>query len=249
MSAERNAYLAARQPQYVDELKQFVAIPSVSALPEHRTDVQAAAQWVARRLSRMGIEHVALLSTEGTPVVYGDWLHAPGKPTILIYGHYDVQPADPVELWDSPPFAPEIRDDRLYRRGASDNKGNLLAALIGLEAMLACEGQLPVNVKFFLEGEEEIGSPYSCTLLAQTPDRFASDILRQCRRHPVRSGSAHHPQLLPGHGGMRARRTGPEVRSAFRHLWGHDPKSPACPGRDPGFPARRTGPHRGSRFL
>ncbi len=176
MSVARSTYLTDNQPQYIDELMQFVAIPSVSALPAHREDIDAAAQWVAQRLVRMGMEHVELLPTAGTSVVYGDWLHAPGKPTILIYGHYDVQPADPVELWDSPPFAPEIRDDRLYGRGASDNKGNLLAALIGLEAMLACEGQLPVNIKFFLEGEEEIGSPYSLALLAQEQDRFASDI-------------------------------------------------------------------------
>ncbi len=176
MSAERNTYLANNQSQYIDELKQFVAIPSVSALPEHRQDVDAAAQWVADRLARMGMENVELLPTEGTSVVYGDWLHASGRPTILIYGHYDVQPADPIALWDSPPFAPEIRDNRLFGRGASDNKGNLLAALIGLEALLACEGKLPVNVKFFLEGEEEIGSPYSLGLLAQEKERFASEI-------------------------------------------------------------------------
>lgn len=176
MREERNDFLAAGQEGFVKELCDFVAIPSVSALLDNRPHVDEAAQWLMRRLTRMGMEHVKLLPTQGTAVVYGDWLHAPDRPTVLIYGHYDVQPADPIELWDSPPFAPEVREGRLYGRGASDNKGNMLAALIGLEAILQTEGRLPVNIKLFLDGEEEIGSPFTLGLLEQEKALFASDI-------------------------------------------------------------------------
>lgn len=176
MTMERTDYLTRNQARFLDELKELVALPSVSSLAAHRADMQATAQWLIRRLRQAGFENAEGLATETNPVVYGDWLHAPGQPTVLIYGHYDVQPADPADLWDSPPFAPTVRDGRLYGRGASDNKGNLLAALLGLEAMLACEGGLPVNVKFFLEGEEEIGSPHSLPLLARSQERFACDI-------------------------------------------------------------------------
>ena len=176
MESSRAAYLESNQARFLEELCEFVSIPSVSALPEHAGDVNAAADWLAARVARAGFENVVQLPTGGTPVVYGDWLHAPGRPTILLYGHYDVQPADPVEAWDSPPFAPAVRDERLYGRGASDNKGNLLAALIGLEGVLQTDGALPVNVKLFLEGEEEIGSPYSLGLLTTEKERLAADI-------------------------------------------------------------------------
>ena len=174
--SRRQAYLKQNQSRFVSDLQEFVSLPSVSALPAHASDIEATAHWLSRRLGKSGFENVTLVPTATYPVVYADWLHAAGKPTILVYGHYDVQPADPVELWDSPPFAPEVRNGRLYGRGASDNKGNLLAALIGLEAMLHTEGGLPVNVKLFLEGEEEIGSPHSLPLLAQERERFACDL-------------------------------------------------------------------------
>ncbi len=174
--SSRRAYLKQNQSRFIADLQELVSLPSISSLPEHASDVEAAARWLSQRLEQIGFEHVEQVPTATYPVVYADWLHAAGKPTILVYGHYDVQPADPVELWDSPPFAPEVRNGRLYGRGASDNKGNLLAALIGLEAMLQTEGGLPVNVKLFLEGEEEIGSPHSLPLLAQEQERFACDI-------------------------------------------------------------------------
>ncbi len=174
--SSRQAYLTQHQPQFIADLQDFVSLPSISSLPEHASDMATAAQWLAQRLERIGFENVEQVPTATHPVVYADWLHAADKPTILLYGHYDVQPADPVELWHSPPFVPEVREGRLYGRGASDNKGNLLAALIGLEAMLQVEGKLPVNVKLFLEGEEEVGSPHSLPLLAQERDRFACDI-------------------------------------------------------------------------
>ncbi len=154
-------YLDTNQPRFVQELVDFVAIPSVSAATAHIGDVVAAGNWVVARMQAAGIENVRLIPTQGHPVVYGDWLHAGAdKPTVLIYGHFDVQPAEPFDLWDSPPFQPEIRDGRLYGRGASDDKGGMFIPILAAEALLATTGRLPVNVKFFFEGQEEIGSPH-----------------------------------------------------------------------------------------
>lgn len=153
------AHLDAHQARFVAELMAFIAIPSVSADPAHAHDMLRAAEWVAARLTAAGLEHARVVPTRGHPVVLADWLHAgPDKPTVLIYGHFDVQPPEPLEAWTSPPFAPEIRDGRVYGRGASDDKGGLLTPILACEALLA-QGPLPVNVKFFVEGEEEIGSP------------------------------------------------------------------------------------------
>ncbi len=170
-------YLQTQQPRFVDELLEFLRIPSISALPQHAADVQRAAEWAARRLIAAGIEHVRVLPTGGHPVVYGDWLHAPGKPTILIYGHVDTQPADPLELWTTPPFEPTIREGRVYARGASDNKGNIFLTIVAVEALLKTAGALPVNVKFFIEGQEEIGSPQIPGFLAVHRDLFACDMV------------------------------------------------------------------------
>lgn len=153
-------YLDAHQTRFVDELIDFVRIPSVSAAAEHVADVVAAGDWVVRRLKAAGMENVRLMPTEGHPVVYADWLHAPGRPTVLIYGHFDVQPAEPFDLWQSPPFEPEVRDGRVWGRGASDDKGGMLIPILSVEAMLKTKGRLPVNVKLFFEGQEEIGSPH-----------------------------------------------------------------------------------------
>src|SRR5437763_4553291 len=170
------SYLDAQRPRFLHELLDFLRIPSVSALPEHAGDVQRAARWVAERLQTAGLEGVQILPTGGHPVVYGEWLHAPGKPTILIYGHFDVQPADPVDLWTSPPFEPVVRDGRVYARGASDNKGNMLIPILAVEALLQADGALPINVKFFLEGQEEIGSPQLPAFVAAQRDLLACDL-------------------------------------------------------------------------
>ncbi len=153
-------YLDEHQEAFLGELLAFLSIPSVSALPEHAEDVRRAARWVADRLAGAGLEHVEILETGGHPAVYADWLHAKGQPTILVYGHFDTQPADPLELWEHPPFAPHIEGDRIYARGASDNKGNMLVPILAAEAVLRARGALPVNLKFLFEGEEEIGSPH-----------------------------------------------------------------------------------------
>src|SRR6266566_6316114 len=170
-------YLEEQQSRYQDELLQFLSIPSISALPENAGDVQQAAHWVAERLTAAGLENVQVLPTGGHPVVFGEWLHAPGKPTVMIYGHFDTQPADPLDLWTSPPFAPEVRNDRVYARGASDDKGNMLIPILAVEALLRAEGALPVNVKFFLEGQEEIGSPQLPALIASKRNLLACDLV------------------------------------------------------------------------
>ncbi len=175
MNAYRT-YLDDSQDRFLEELLDFLRIPSISALPERAEDVARAAEWVARRLTRAGAENVEVLPTGGHPVVYGDWLHAEGKPTILIYGHFDVQPVDPVELWTHPPFEPTVVDGRVYARGASDDKGNMLAPILAVEAMLQGEGAAPVNLKFCFEGQEEIGSPQIPEFMPAHVERFASDL-------------------------------------------------------------------------
>lgn len=170
-------YLSEHQARHQDELLEFLSIPSISSLPEHAGDVQRAAQWVAARLTTAGLEKVQILPTGGHPVVYGEWLHAPDKPTVLIYGHFDTQPVDPLELWTHPPFEPTIIDDRVYARGATDDKGNMFTPILGVEALLKSEGGLPVNVKFFLEGQEEIGSPQLPAFVASHRDLLACDLV------------------------------------------------------------------------
>ncbi|GAC1400336.1 MAG: dipeptidase [Ktedonobacteraceae bacterium] len=170
-------YLKEQQLRYQDELLHFLSIPSISALPKHAHAVQQAAKWVADRLTSAGLENVQILPTEGHPVVYGEWLHASEKPTVMIYGHFDTQPADPVELWTSPPFEPEVRNDRVFARGASDDKGNMLIPILAVEALLQAEGNLPINVKFFLEGQEEIGSPQLSTLIANQQNLLTCDLV------------------------------------------------------------------------
>ncbi|MCW5851480.1 MAG: dipeptidase [Anaerolineae bacterium] len=174
---EWESYLQANHARFQAELLDFLRIPSISALPDHAGDVQTAAEWVARRMKASGIENVQVLPTGGHPVVYGDWLHAPGKPTILVYGHFDVQPVDPVNLWTTPPFEPTIRKGRVYARGASDNKGNMLLTLVAVEAMMKTEGKLPLNVKFMFEGQEEIGSPQLPDFVGAHKDLLACDLV------------------------------------------------------------------------
>ncbi len=152
-------YLDEHRDRLLSELLEFLKIPSISTETDHREDVLRAAEWLSGRMKGAGIESVRIMPTGGHPVVYGEWLHAPGKPTVLIYGHFDTQPVDPLDQWDTPPFEPVIRDGRIYGRGATDDKGNLFIPIIVAEAMLKAQGSLPVNVKFLFEGQEEIRSP------------------------------------------------------------------------------------------
>lgn len=171
-------YLDAQQTRFVAELLDFVSIPSVSASEAHVADVVQAGNWVMGRMAAAGVENIRMHPTEGHPVVYGDWLHAGAdKPTVLIYGHFDVQPAEPFDLWDSPPFAPEIRDGKVWGRGASDDKGGMLIPILSVEALLKATGRLPVNVKFFFEGQEEIGSPHLPPFIAANGALLKADMI------------------------------------------------------------------------
>jgi acetylornithine deacetylase/succinyl-diaminopimelate desuccinylase-like protein len=175
--ASWETHLEENQDRYLKELLEFLSIPSISGLTAHKEDVRKAADWVAARLQAGGLENVQVLPTEGHPVVYGDWLHAPDKPTIMIYGHFDTQPVDPLELWSQPPFEPVVKEERVYARGACDNKGNMLAPILALEALLNSNGHLPVNVKCFFEGQEEIGSPQLPELISANHELLACDLI------------------------------------------------------------------------
>src|SRR6476659_2245398 len=151
-------FINTHRDRYIDELKAFLAIPSISALPEHAKDVRACAEWPVAEMTRIGLHQVRLIETPGHPVVYGEWLGAADAPTILFYGHYDVQPVDPLELWESPPFEATVRDGEIYARGAADDKGQVFMQLKAIEAHLKKGGKRPVNIRVVVEGEEEVGS-------------------------------------------------------------------------------------------
>jgi acetylornithine deacetylase/succinyl-diaminopimelate desuccinylase-like protein len=151
-------FINVNRDRYVGELKALLAIPSISALPQHAGDLTRCAEWCADEMRRIGLQNVRLMPTPGNPIVYGDWLGAPGAPTILYYGHYDVQPVDPLDLWTSPPFEATVRDGEIYARGAADDKGQVFMHFKAVEAHMKQNGRLPVNMKFMIEGEEEVGS-------------------------------------------------------------------------------------------
>ena len=175
-AADLERFLDAGYARRLQRWQAFVRIPSVSAQPEHADDCRRAARWLAEDLETAGLEHVAVEETAGHPIVYGDWLHAAGAPTVVAYGHYDVQPADPIELWETPPFEPVVRGDRMFGRGAEDNKSCVQMHVRALEALLATRGALPVNVKVVVEGEEESGSAHLDDWLIAHRERLAADV-------------------------------------------------------------------------
>ncbi|MFA6597767.1 MAG: dipeptidase [Ignavibacteriaceae bacterium] len=160
---------------YVEELQTFLRIPSISTLQENNEDMKHCATFVAEKLKKAGLNRIEIFPTEGHPIVYGEWLGAPGKPTVLIYGHYDVQPVDPVELWDNPPFDPVIKGDKIFARGATDDKGQMYIHIKSVEAFFKVNGSLPLNVKFIIEGEEEIGSEHLGGFIEQHKDLLKCD--------------------------------------------------------------------------
>jgi acetylornithine deacetylase/succinyl-diaminopimelate desuccinylase-like protein len=169
-------FARSQQARFLEELKSLLRIPSISTLPEHKGDVRFAAESLARELERIGLEHVRVIETSGHPLVYGDWLHASGKPTCLAYGHYDVQPPDPLDEWLTPPFEPTERDGNLYARGAVDDKGQMYMHLKALEALLqAPGGKLPINVRVLLEGEEEVGGEGIARFVREHPEQLKAD--------------------------------------------------------------------------
>jgi acetylornithine deacetylase/succinyl-diaminopimelate desuccinylase-like protein len=176
LSAATETFVRQNSGRLLDELKEFVRIPSVSTLPEHRPDIDRAARFVADSLRKAGLEHVEIIPTDKHPLIYADWLHASGKPTVLCYGHYDVQPADPLELWKSPPFEPSERDGNLYARGTADDKGQMYMHIKAVEALQAVNGTLPLNLKFLIEGEEEVGGASIAKYVAEHPDKLRADV-------------------------------------------------------------------------
>ncbi len=170
------SFAEAHHTDTLNQLIELLRIPSVSTTPEHRPDIDRAANWLAARMRAIGFERVEVIPTGGPPIAYGEWLKAgPNAPTLLIYGHYDVQPTDPDDEWLSPPFEPAVRDGNLYGRGTSDDKGQLYAHLAAAEAFLRTQGALPINLKLFAEGEEEVGSPHLGAFVQQYADRLACD--------------------------------------------------------------------------
>ncbi len=170
-------FINLHRDRYVDELTSYLAIPSISALPEHAGDVARCAQWTADELTRIGLTGVRLIETPGNPVVYGEWLGAAGAPTILFYGHYDVQPVDPLDKWTSPPFEATVRDGEIYARGSADDKGQVFMHIKAVEAWLSQAGRLPVNIKMFIEGEEEVGSTHLDTFVHDNRDMLRADVV------------------------------------------------------------------------
>lgn len=170
-------FINVNRDRYVDQLKEYLAIPSISALPQHKDDVRRCAEWTADEMRRIGLEAVRLEETPGHPIVYGEWLGAEGAPTILFYGHYDVQPVDPVDLWTSPPFEATIRDGEIYARGSADDKGQVFMHFKAVEAHLKQQGRLPVNMKFLIEGEEEVGSANLDNYVSAHKEQLAADVV------------------------------------------------------------------------
>ncbi|MGH2513365.1 MAG: dipeptidase [Candidatus Limnocylindrales bacterium] len=174
--SELDAYLDAHAERRLASYLEFLRIPSISAQPEYARACREAAEWVAGQLAGMGVEHTEVCETGGHPIVYGDWLHAPDAPTVIVYGHYDVQPVDPIELWETAPFEPFLKGDRVIGRGSSDDKGQVHIHLRATEALLATRGQLPVNLKFVFEGEEESSSVHLDRWLEANRARLAADL-------------------------------------------------------------------------
>src|SRR5215203_7213507 len=170
-------FINVNRDRYLEELKSLLAIPSISALPEHAGDVKRCAEWCADQMRQIGLQNVKLVDTPGNPVVYGDWLGAEGAPTILFYGHYDVQPVDPLELWTSPPFEATVRDGELYARGAADDKGQVFMHFKAIEAHMKQAGRLPCNIRVFIEGEEEVGSTHLEDFIRTHKADLASDVV------------------------------------------------------------------------
>ena len=174
-------YARDNQQRFLNELKDLLRIPSISTLPEHKSDVLRAANYVAGELRRIGMENVEVIPTQGHPLIYADWLHAAGKPTVLCYAHYDVQPPDPLNEWISPPFEPAERNNNVYARGAVDDKGQLWMEVKAIEALMkGHSGKLPINVKFIIEGEEEVGGESIAEYVRKQKPKLKADFALVC---------------------------------------------------------------------
>src|ERR1700676_5072014 len=173
-------YYQQHQAEFVEGLRAFLRIPSVSTLPEHKSDIRRAAEFVRNELQAAGMTSVELIEGKGNPLVYAEWLGAPGKPTILFYGHYDVQPPDPLDEWRSPPFEPSIRNDNIYARGSADDKGQVYILIKAVEGLLKQHGRLPVNKKFLTGGEKEVGGEHTESSVGSKPALIKADAAVIC---------------------------------------------------------------------
>ena len=194
-TAQLQDYLKNNLSTFTDELTDWLTIPSISTLPEHKKDVHRAALWIQNYLKETGFENPELIETKGHPLVYAHWLVDPSQPTLLLYGHYDVQPADPLELWDSPPFKPVTRGGNIYARGASDDKGQVMLVMAALKAWVAVTGRPPVNIKILLEGEEEAGGASIEAYVCNNEEKLAADAVLICDTHMP---SHSQPSLITG---------------------------------------------------
>jgi acetylornithine deacetylase/succinyl-diaminopimelate desuccinylase-like protein len=213
MSSSAIDHARQNRTRYLDDLKALLRIPSISTLPEHATDCRKAAKSLLAELKRIGMENAHLIETEGHPLVYADWLHAAGKPTVIIYGHYDVQPPDPLDEWLTPPFEPTERNGNLYARGAVDDKGQVVAQVKALESLMAVNHALPLNVRVIFEGEEEVGGEGIANYVASKPADLEADFALVCDSELFAPGL---PTLCVGLRGMIY--TEIEVRGAKNDL-------------------------------
>ena len=173
-------YFQEHHQDYLEGLKTFLRIPSISTLSEHKPDIRKAAEFVRSDLERAGLQHAQLIEGDGNPLVYAEWLGAPGKPTLLLYGHYDVQPPDPLDEWKTPPFEPDIRNDNIYARGSADDKGQVMILMKAVGGLLKQHGKLPINVKFLIEGEEEVGGEHIESYVKSKPALIKADAAVIC---------------------------------------------------------------------
>ena len=204
-------YIRAHQAQAVQSVIELCSIPSISTLSAHKPDMERAAAWVADRMGSAGMDKVRVLPTGGHPVVYGEKLGAHGQPTVLLYGHYDVQPADPIDEWDSPAFEPSGRGENLYARGASDMKGQIAAVFAAMQAWTQAGDGLPVNIKMMIEGEEEVGSPNLAAFIQEHIELLTADF---CMNADSGIGLAENPSIVYGLRGL-----------AYFELWVYGPQS------------------------
>ena len=176
VDSDIDSYIESNRDRLLDELKAFLRIPSISTLPQHRKDIDRACGFVVEKLLVAGMKNVQRIIADGHPMVYGEWMGAPGKPTVLCYGHYDVQPPDPLNEWHTPPFEPDVRGGNIYARGAADDKGQMYIHVKAAEALLALRGALPVNLKFLIEGEEEVGGGSIDRYVRENPEPLRCDV-------------------------------------------------------------------------
>lgn len=208
-----DTYITEHENAFLEDLQGWLRIPSISTLPEHNADMYSAANYAVAQLQRIGFDNTGLIQTQGHPLVYGEWLKAAGKPTVLVYGHYDVQPVDPIELWHTPPFEPTIRDGNIYARGACDDKGQTMLVFKALESLMQVNGTLPVNVRVLIEGEEEAGGESIEHYVKTSPERLQCDAAFICDTHmPAKD----IPALISGLRGIVY--TEVEVQGARRDL-------------------------------